>query len=100
MPKVKVNDIEMYYESHGERFPLITIDGGASTVESWTKEQKKDLSKHFRLILFDNRGAGRTDKPDMQYSLWMMADDTAGLMDTLGIEKAHIMGWSMGGRIA
>jgi len=100
MPKVKVNDIEMYYEKHGEGFPLISIAGTGGTVEMFPEEAKKECSKHFKLILFDNRGAGRTDKPDMKYSMRMMADDTVGLMDALGIEKAHIMGTSMGGMIA
>ena len=51
-------------------------------------------------MAFDNRGAGRTDKPDAPYSIAMMADDTAGLMNALGIEHANILGISLGGRIA
>lgn len=51
-------------------------------------------------MVFDNRGAGRSDKPDIPYSIKMFADDTVSLMDTLGIERAHIFGVSMGGLIA
>ena len=59
-----------------------------------------NLDKNYKLILFDNRGTGRTDKPDEPYSIEMMAEDTIGLMDTLNIERAHILGISMGSRIA
>ena len=51
------------------------------------------------IVLFDNRGAGRTDKPDIEYSIKMMADDTTGLMKVLNIEQAHMLGYSMGGFI-
>lgn len=56
--------------------------------------------KHFRCIMIDNRGAGRTDKPEGPYSTKMMADDVVGLMQALHIEKAHVSGISMGGAIA
>jgi len=62
--------------------------------------QIPELSKHFHVIAFDNRGAGRSDKPVMDYSIRLFADDTAGLMEALGIQNAHILGISMGGYIA
>ncbi len=52
------------------------------------------------MLAFDNRGVGRTDKPDVPYSIPMMADDTIGLMDELDIERARFVGISMGARIA
>ena len=52
------------------------------------------------MVVFDNRGVGRTDAPDMPYSTEMMADDTAGLMNALSIEETHILSVSMGGMIA
>lgn len=99
MPNVKVNDINIYYEIHGEGFPLLMIRGLSSDVYRWPLSLVKEISKHFKVVLFDNRGAGRTDKPDIEYSIKMMAADTTGLMNVLNIEKAHILGYSMGGSI-
>jgi len=99
MPKVKVNDINIYYEIHGKGFPFLLIRGLSSDVYRWPPDFIKELSKYFKIILFDNRGAGRTDKPDTEYSIMMMADDTTGLMKVLNIEKAHILGYSMGGMV-
>ena len=100
MPKVKVNDINIYYEIHGKGYPLLLIRGLSSDVYRWPPDFIRELSKYFRIILFDNRGAGRTDKPDIEYSIEMMADDTTCLMKVLNIEKAHILGYSMGGMVA
>jgi pimeloyl-ACP methyl ester carboxylesterase len=58
------------------------------------------LAKNFKTIMFDNRGAGRTEISDREYTIRLFADDTAGLMDALGISRAHILGLSMGGCIA
>jgi pimeloyl-ACP methyl ester carboxylesterase len=98
--KVKVNDINMYYEIHGEGFPLVMIMGLAANVDWWPPEFLEEIPKKFKTIIFDNRGAGRTDKPDIEYSIKMFADDTVGLMDALNIKKAHVLGISMGGMIA
>ena len=85
MPTVKVNDINMYYEIHGEGEPLIFVQGMGleiSSVVPFTAE----FAKKYRVIAFDNRGVGRTDKPNESYSIEMMAEDTVGLMDALGLE--------------
>ncbi len=100
MPKVKVNDLNIYYEIYGKGYPFILIRGISSSLDSWPPYSVEHFSKHFKTILFDNRGAGRTDMPDGKYSAKMMADDTIGLMDVLQIEKAHVLGFSMGGCIA
>lgn len=99
MPIVKVNGINMYYEENGKGIPLILIMGLRRNLEWWYC-QIPELSQHFRVIAFDNRGAGRSDKPDTEYSIRLFADDTAGLMDRLGIQRAHVLGVSMGGYIA
>jgi pimeloyl-ACP methyl ester carboxylesterase len=99
MATANVNGCEIYYEIHGEGDPLVLIMGLRRNVEWWYR-QIPALSRHFQVIAFDNRGAGRSDKPAMEYSMRLFADDTAGLMDALGIPNAHILGVSMGGYIA
>jgi len=100
MPIAKVNDINMYYEIHGDGFPLLMIIGASADINWWGGWLYDRLSKEFKVIIFDNRGAGRTDKPDIPYSTKMMADDTVGLLNILKIERAHILGISLGGMIA
>jgi 3-oxoadipate enol-lactonase len=99
MPYVEVNDIQMYYEIHGEGEPLLLIVGLGTDISEW-QGIIGWLAKKYRVLAFDNRGAGRTDKPDMRYSIEMMADDTIRLMQAPGMEQASIVGISMGGRIA
>lgn len=100
MPKVKVNDIQIYYEVHGEGFPLIMINGLGAHVDSWDPRSIQNLSKKFKLVLFDNRGSGNTDVSEREYTMKLFADDTAGLMDALEVTRAHVFGISMGGMIA
>lgn len=102
MPRVKVGDIHMYYEIRGEGFPLVLIMGFMGNADCWDPVYfMPRLSEHFKVVTFDNRGAGRTDVSDREeYTIRMMADDTAGLMEALGIERAHVLGISMGGMIA
>ncbi len=99
MPKVKVGDINMYYEVHGEGEPLVMINGAGGTVE-WIRPFIPIYSREYRLVVFDNRGAGESDRPDMPYTPAMLADDLAGLLDAIGIDSAHIRGVSFGGMIA
>lgn len=100
MPRQRIGDIEIYYEIHGDGpQTLIMIRGLGSNLTAWY-EQVPEFARHFRVVVFDNRGAGRTDKPDAPYSLRQMADDTASLMDALGIRRAALLGISMGGMIA
>jgi 3-oxoadipate enol-lactonase len=99
MPIVKANGINIYYEIHGKGEPLVLIAGYGSNSKSWFC-QTPILSREYRVIIFDNRGAGRSDKPDYPYTMEMMADDVAGLLNAIGVKNAHILGISMGGAIA
>jgi len=100
MPKVKVNDIQMYYEVKGKGFPLVMIQGMNGNLAMWDPRLVEGLSKHFKLVLLDNRGAGRTEISKREYTIRLFADDTAGLMNALGISKADVLGLSMGGAVA
>ena len=99
MPNLQLRDMIMYYEEAGSGEPLVLIMGLGGDLQGWAL-QVPTLAKHFRVITFDNRGAGRSSAPDRPYNIAGMADDVAGLMDHLKIEKAHILGFSMGGYIA
>jgi len=99
MPTVKVSDIDMYYEIHGEGDALVLIRGFGSDSTGWFR-QIPGLSLKYSVIAFDNRGTGRSDKPDIPYTIEMMARDTAGLLDALAIDAANVYGVSMGGMIA
>jgi pimeloyl-ACP methyl ester carboxylesterase len=95
----QANGTELYYEVHGRGRPLVLIEGLG--VATWTWElHVPELSRHFRTVVYDNRGVGRSAKPPGPYSIAQMADDLAALLDALQIEQAHILGTSMGGMIA
>jgi len=97
--KVKVNDIEIAYSIKGSGEPLILIGGYTMVKEAW-RLQVEALSKEFKVITFDNRGVGETTVPEEPFTIADMAADTAGLMNALEIDSAHIFGISMGGLIA
>jgi len=99
MPKIKTNNIELYYEIHGAGQPLVLISGLGYPLWQWHK-MVPFLAEHFQVITFDNRGVGQSEKPAGPYTAQMLAADTDGLLDALGIEKAIIAGHSMGGFIA
>lgn len=99
MPRLQTRDIIIYYEEAGQGDPLLLITGLGADLQGWALNAPA-LAKHFRVITFDNRGAGRTSAPDRPYSIEQMADDAAGLLEALGIERAHVLGLSMGGYIA
>lgn len=99
MPIAKLKNISLYYETHGKGCPVLLIPGLNSDNASWASVRGK-LARHFRVIVFDNRGSGRSDTPDSIYSIRDMADDTVGLLDHLRINKIHVIGHSMGGYIA
>lgn len=99
MTEIMQGNAKFYYESHGAGFPLVLIRGLGSNADHWYA-QVTDLSRHYRVIIFDNRGIARSSNPGGPFTIPDMAEDTIGLMDALGIEQAHVLGVSMGGMIA
>jgi pimeloyl-ACP methyl ester carboxylesterase len=90
MPKLKVGDIDIYHEIYGDGAQtLVMIRGLGSDLCAWY-EQTPVLSRVFRLLQLDNRGAGRSDKPTAPYSIRQMAADTKGLMDSLRCLPAEL----------
>ncbi len=100
MPKIKVNDINIYYEIHGDGPPFLMITGLGANINWYTDEYIDEFASHFKLIILDNRGTGRTDITDKEFSIKMLAEDAVGLMDALKIDKFLLMGTSMGGMIS
>jgi len=99
MPQVHVNNIDLYYQVHGSGQPVVFIHGLGSSTRDW-ELQVAEFSKTFKVITFDLRGHGQSDKPPGPYSMRLFASDTAGLLQALGIESAYIVGLSLGGGVA
>ena len=100
MKTVPVGDITIAYKEAGSGEPLILIMGYAGTMDLWDTRLVNQLAHQYRVIVFDNRGMGHSTSSDREYTIRLFANDTAGLMDALGIKKAHVMGWSMGTFVA
>jgi 3-oxoadipate enol-lactonase len=94
-----VGSQELYYEEHGSGEPLLLIMGLAADSTAWMF-QVPEFAQHYRTIIFDNRGVGRSSKPAGPYTIHEMADDAAGLLDVLHVPRTHVVGVSMGGMIA
>jgi 3-oxoadipate enol-lactonase len=90
---------QLYVEEHGSGFPLLLIQGLGYAMWAW-RHQLRPFGERLRTIAFDNRGAGRSFKPPGPYSIEQLADDAASVLDERGIERAHVVGLSMGGFIA
>ncbi len=97
---VRVGDIDINYRMIGEGHPTILITGYGCAMDQWDHTLLKVLSSRYKVIIFENRGIGKTTASDKPFSVELFAQDTVGLMDALKIPKAHIMGFSMGAFIA
>ena len=92
-------DIRHYYREQGAGFPLILLHGNGED-GSYFEHQMAPLAAHFRVIAVDTRGHGQTPRGDAPFSIRQFAEDLLAFMDRLGIEKAHLLGFSDGGNIA
>jgi pimeloyl-ACP methyl ester carboxylesterase len=99
MPKAYVNGTSLYYSAKGEGEPLLLMQGFAGGHRGWFL-QMRAFARKYRVVTSDTRGIVRKGDAAKDYTLKTLADDTVGLMDYLGIEKAHMLGVSMGGMIA
>ncbi|MFW9822482.1 MAG: alpha/beta fold hydrolase [Candidatus Thorarchaeota archaeon] len=93
-----INGVNICYEIYGDGDPVLLVHGLGTKKEAWIG-QTEPLAKHFKIIRFDNRGAGKSERPDGPYTMEIFADDINALMDFLKIDKFHIIGWSLGGMI-
>jgi pimeloyl-ACP methyl ester carboxylesterase len=99
MPFAVNNGTRIYWEEHGEGEPVLLIMGLSYSLDMWHRTTPV-LARHYRVILFDNRGVGRSDCPVGPYSLAGMAVDAAAVLDAAGCDRVHVFGVSMGGMIA
>jgi len=102
MPYARSTDgCRLHYEVLGRKgAPAVLMIQGLGADKNGWNMQRFPLALHYRVIALDNRGAGRSDKPFGHYSLEQMADDAISVLDAVGVERAHVVGASMGGAIS
>lgn len=99
MPLANSHGTKIFWNEAGSGDPLVMIMGLGHSHELWHRTWPVMARKH-RTIVFDNRGTGQSDVPPGPYPIAQMAADTAAVMDAAGLERAHVLGVSMGGMIA
>jgi pimeloyl-ACP methyl ester carboxylesterase len=99
MPRIAVNGVHLYYEIHGSGDYLLQVGGAVSGHEGYAAVTAA-MAEHFTVIDFDHRGYGLSDRPTQKYDFDGWADDMAGLLDALKIERTHVHGGSMGSSLA
>ena len=100
MPFAAVNGLQLYFERAGEGPPLLFISGTGGDLRVRPNQLDGPFPKAFDMLTWDQRGLGRSDKPDVPYSMADYADDAAALMSAQGWESAHVIGVSFGGMVA
>lgn len=99
MARTAANGVELWFEQEGQGDDVLFISGLADEGACWV-DQVAGLKDRYRVTTFDNRGVGRSSTPDGPFRITDFAADTIALMDQLGLERAHLVGSSMGGAIA
>ena len=100
MPFISVSDVQIYYEISGKGPRLLYISGTGADLRNKPNIFNSPLADHFKILAFDQRGLGQTDRPDISYSMEDYANDAAGLLKALGWDCCHVMGISFGGMVA
>lgn len=100
MPSVRVGDIELVYERGGSGPRLLYISGTGGDLRFRPGVFDGPLPGRFEVLAYDQRGMGRSSKPDVRYRMADYADDAAGLMDAVGWDDALVIGVSFGGMVA
>ncbi len=100
MPMMQLRDIALYYEIKGQGPRLCIIGGSGADLRARPGVFDSPLARQFEILSFDQRGQGRSDKPDIPYTMADYAADAAALLDALGWRHCHVMGISFGGMVA
>lgn len=99
MPFVRRNGVRIHYEVAGSGPALLLLEGLGYGLWMWSK-QRPALARHFTLVMPDHRGNGQSDKPDEPYTIRLLAEDALAVLNELGMERAHVLGVSLGGMVA
>jgi 3-oxoadipate enol-lactonase len=99
MPFIKRNDVEIYFETHGQGTPLMFFSETACAGDVWNIFQVPEFGRDHMVITHDYRGTGRSTKPTVQYSTEDFVEDAVAILDHLNAGPAILCGHSMGGRI-
>jgi len=100
LKKINANGIEVAYREFGSGEPLLMITGYSATMDMWSASFLSELSRNYRVIIFDNRGTGYSSYDDRYFTIPLFAEDSKAFLEALGLKEAHILGWSMGTNIA
>ncbi|MEX2108176.1 MAG: alpha/beta hydrolase [Solirubrobacterales bacterium] len=100
MPSVDAGGTELHYERAGSGEPMLLVQGMSATHMTWGRPFLSSLERDFECTVFDNRGMGKSGRAEMPFMIVDLADDALALLDALEIERAHVVGISMGGMIA
>jgi 3-oxoadipate enol-lactonase len=100
MPTAVSANASLHYESIGAGAPVLLVMGLGMTATGWWRTVPVLAAGGLRVLTFDNRGVGRSDRPHGPYTVAQMADDAAAVLDAAGIDRAHVYGISLGGMIA
>jgi pimeloyl-ACP methyl ester carboxylesterase len=92
--------VRLYWEEAGSGDPVLLIMGLGMNATGWWRTIPVLAAAGLRVLAFDNRGVGRSDRPEGPYSAAMLADDAVAILDDAGLERAHVYGISLGGMIA
>ena len=98
--KVHVGDIDIAYKTFGKGDPILLFNGASASMDAWDQSFLRSLSSNHKVIVFDSRGVGNTTIGSKPFTMWLLANDAAGLLDALKIQKANVLGYSLGGQIA
>jgi pimeloyl-ACP methyl ester carboxylesterase len=100
MPIAKLDEMELYYEEHGQGEPVLLVPPSWWPCDPWKITVLPMLSKRYRTIIFDPRGTGRSSRPDHGFTASQLACDSIALLDHLGISTCHVAGFAQGGEVA
>ena len=95
-----MSHIDVAYREFGQGEPLVLVTALGALMDMWDARFVLRLAARYRVVIFDNRGIGRTGAGTAPWSVGRFASDTAGLIRALGFERAHLLGWSLGGDVA